>query len=76
MSMLERLKSTVASITQADYADVAADQALNLDSIHRISLIVAIEEEFDIEIDSDELGSEMFDTFEQMSNFVETCLAQ
>lgn len=76
MSMLERLKSTVASITQADYTDVAADQALNLDSIHRISLIVALEEEFDIEIDSDELGSEMFDTFEQMGNFIETCIAQ
>lgn len=76
MSMLERLKSTVASITQADYTDVAADQALNLDSIHRISLIVALEEEFDIEIDSDELGSEIFDTFEQMGNFIETCIAQ
>ncbi len=76
MSMLERLKSTVSSITQADYKDVAADQALNLDSIHRISLIVALEEEFDIEIDSDELGSEMFDTFEQMGKFIETCIAQ
>ena len=76
MSMLERLKSTVSSITQADYTDVAADQALNLDSIHRISLIVALEEEFDIEIDSDELGSEMFDTFEQMGKVIETCIAQ
>ncbi|MBV1885214.1 MAG: acyl carrier protein [Gammaproteobacteria bacterium] len=75
VDLLERLKTVVTSITQETYESVEANAQLSLDSIQRISLIVAFEEEFDIEIDSEELEPETFDSFEQMATYVQSCIA-
>ncbi|ABC32807.1 acyl carrier protein [Hahella sp. KA22] len=73
---LERLKSVVGGVTRVDYEGVGLDEPLNLDSIQRISLIVALEGEFDIEIDSESLEPETFDTFGAMATYVAGCVAE
>lgn len=73
--LINQIKTVVTSITQETYDDVAADAQLSLDSIKRISLIVAFEEEFDIEIDSEELEPEVFDSFNQMASYIQSCIA-
>lgn len=74
--MLERVKECVASVTQEDYSATAPDMALGLDSIKRISLIVALETDFNIEIDSDSMQPEIFDNFATLTAFIEKKVAE
>lgn len=69
--MLEQIKEIVASVTQEDYTNSNPDSTLGLDSIKRISLIVALETEFNIEIDSERLQPETFYSFATLKDFLE-----
>lgn len=73
--MLERIKEVVASVTQEDYSNTPADSALGLDSIRRISLIVALETDFNIEIDTEQLSPETFYSFATLTAFIEKQVA-
>lgn len=68
--LLERIKPVLSSISREDYEKTEADKLLKLDSIQRISLIAALEEEFNLEIDSEELEPEVFDTFNSIATFI------
>ncbi len=58
MSVLEELKRTIAKVTHGNEQDITVDTALkdmNIDSLHWIQIIVAIESAFDVEIDIDKM---------------------
>lgn len=60
--------------------DLAPDSALfgalpELDSFGVVALVAAIEERFDIAIDDDEFGAELFDTVGTLTEFVDAKLA-
>ncbi|SDH61169.1 acyl carrier protein [Microbacterium pygmaeum] len=60
--------------------ELAPDTALfgalpELDSFGVVALVAAIEERFDITIDDDEFGAELFDTVGTLSDFVDAKLA-
>lgn len=65
---------------QRSPAELQPDTALfgslpELDSFGVVSLVAAIEERFDITIDDDEFGAEMFETVGTLTEFVEAKLA-
>ena len=70
IDMLETLKLAISSVTQLNYDDFNTTQPLNLDSIQRISLIVALEESFDIEIDSEEMDADVFNSLDSLLTFI------
>jgi len=60
--------------------DLTSDTALfgtlpELDSFGVVALVAAIEERFDITIDDDEFGGELFDTVGSLTEFVDAKLA-
>jgi len=60
-------------------SDLQRDTALfgalpELDSFGVVQLVAAIEERFDITIDDDEFGAELFETVGTLTDFVETKL--
>ncbi|WP_153503479.1 acyl carrier protein [Cumulibacter manganitolerans] len=61
-------------------ADLTAGTALfgaipELDSLGVVSLVAAIEDRFDIVIDDDEFGEELFETVGSLTDFVDSKLA-
>ncbi len=61
--------------------DLDVDTALfgalpELDSFGVVQLVAAIEEQFDITIDDDEFGAELFETVGTLQEFVQAKLAQ
>ena len=61
-------------------ADLTSDTALfgafpELDSFGVVAVVAAIEERFDITIDDDEFGAELFDTVGSLTEFVDAKLA-
>ncbi|MCR2764197.1 acyl carrier protein [Microbacterium sp. zg.B48] len=63
-----------------DPGELTPDTALfgalpELDSFGVVALVAAIEERFDITIDDDEFGAELFDTVGSLTRFVEAKLA-
>lgn len=61
--------------------DLTADTALfgalpELDSFGVVQLVAAIEERFDIQIDDDEFGAELFETVGTLTAFVDGKIAQ
>lgn len=69
--IIESLRETLTKVVKKDFSAISVDEPLNLDSINRISLIVELEWVYDIEIDSDGLAPEVFDTLESLANFIE-----
>lgn len=69
--IIESLRETLTKVVKKDFSDVAVDESLNLDSINRISLIVELEWVYDIEIDSDGLDPEVFDTLNSLAGYIE-----
>lgn len=62
-------------------ADLHADTALfgalpELDSFGVVQLVAAIEDRFDIVIDDDEFGAELFETVGSLAEFVQSKLSQ
>lgn len=61
-------------------ADLTRDTALfgalpELDSFGVVQLVVALEERFDIVIDDDEFGADLFETVGSLTDFVDSKLA-
>ena len=61
-------------------ADLTSDTALfgafpELDSFGVVAVVAAIEERFDITIDDDEFGAELFETVGSLTEFVDAKLA-
>jgi len=61
-------------------ADLTSDRALfgafpELDSFGVVAVVAAIEERFNITIDDDEFGAELFDTVGSLTEFVDAKLA-
>lgn len=69
--IIESLRETLTKVVKKDFSEVGVDESLNLDSINRISLIVELEWVYDIEIDSDGLDPEVFDTLNSLAGFIE-----
>ncbi|MBR9792360.1 MAG: acyl carrier protein [Gammaproteobacteria bacterium] len=69
--IIESLRGTLTKVVKKDFSQVDADESLNLDSINRISLIVELEWVYDIEIDSDGLDPEVFDTLNSLAGYIE-----
>lgn len=69
--IIESLRETLTKVVKKDFSQVDANESLNLDSINRISLIVELEWVYDIEIDSDGLDPEVFDTLNSLAGYIE-----
>ena len=69
--IIESLRETLTKVVKKDFSMVDVNESLNLDSINRISLIVELEWVYDIEIDSDGLDPEVFDTLNSLAGYIE-----
>ena len=69
--IIESLRETLTKVVKKDFSTVDVNESLNLDSINRISLIVELEWVYDIEIDSDGLDPEVFDTLNSLAAYIE-----
>jgi acyl carrier protein len=68
---LELIRAAVARVKESDLSATQPDDALELDSIARIALIAELENEFSIEIDSDAVQPEVFETLASLTALVE-----
>lgn len=68
---LEKVRQAVMQVQDSDLAGFPADKPLQLDSICRISLIVELENLFEIEIPEDQVNPEMFETLASLAGVVE-----
>jgi acyl carrier protein len=79
---LAKLKAMVLGITQMKISlDQVSDSAnlfndCGLDSTSVVELVVALEQEFDITIDEDELDVDLFQNIGELARFVEMKRAQ
>lgn len=74
--VIASLRESLNKVAKKSFDDVAVDESLNLDSINRISLIVELEWVYDIEIDSDELDPEVFDTLNSLADLIEKLVSE
>lgn len=68
---LERIRRLVATVQEQDLSACAPEQALELDSTTRISLLVELENEFGIEFGDDDVSPEMFESLASLAATVE-----
>lgn len=69
---LAKIKEAVEAVTKSEVGDLPADAPLNLDSINRITLLVELENRFQVELDSAEVQPETFDTLAALAAYVNT----
>lgn len=67
---LELVRATVARVKEADLSGTLPADRLELDSIARIALIAELENEFGIEIDSDAVQPEVFETLQSLTDLI------
>lgn len=72
---IDALRAAVERVASKDCQDISPDEDLNLDSINRISLIVEIENVFDIELDTEAIVPEVFQTLASLAAFVDSARA-
>lgn len=72
---LNALRAAVERIAGKNCLAISPDEDLNLDSINRISLIVEIENVFDVELDTEALVPEVFKTLSSLAAFVDAARA-
>lgn len=76
MSELEKtqnlVRQSVERVTRKALADYVLNTPLELDSINRISLIVDLENTFEVELDSADMPPETFNSIGSLSNFILT----
>ena len=68
---LELVRGAVARIKEVDLAGVGAADGLNLDSVDRIGLIAELENVFGLELPSDAIAPEVFDTLASLATMVD-----
>lgn len=69
-STLDSLRSAIERVTGKDCSAIGAEEDLNLDSINRISLIVEMENLFEIELGDDSVVPEIFQNLASLAAFV------
>jgi acyl carrier protein len=68
--ILTTLRELVGSIKAVPLADTPVEEALELDSIARITLIAEMENEFDIVIDTETMEPEVFENLATLQAFI------
>lgn len=71
-SILETIREILERISSKDHSTTNPDTSLHLDSIIRLSMIVEIENHFEIEIETSEIEPEIFDSLDSLSSFVDS----
>lgn len=71
-STLNLLRDAVARVCEKDLSGVKPEDPLHLDSVDRIGLIAELENVFEIELDSDDIVPELFDTLSTLLSLVES----
>jgi acyl carrier protein len=74
--IIASLRETLTKVVKKDFSDIGMEEPLNLDSINRISLIVELEWVHDVEIDSDGLDPDVFNTLKGLADFIEKLVAE
>lgn len=68
---LATVREAVQSVSaEQDYSKYGEDEALNLDSVNRISLIVALENAFQTELNTEEMLPEDYETLGSLKAFI------
>lgn len=68
--ILTTLRGLVGSIKAVPLEDTPVEEALELDSIARITLIAEMENEFDIVIDTETMEPEVFENLATLQTFI------
>jgi acyl carrier protein len=68
---LELIRAAVARVKEADLSRVQPEDPLDLDSIARIALIAELENEFGIEIESETVQPEVFESLASLTSLIE-----
>jgi acyl carrier protein len=68
---LELVRDAVARIKEADLAGVGAGDGLNLDSVDRIGLIAELENVFGLELPSEAIAPEVFESLATLAVMVD-----
>lgn len=69
---LQQLRGAVARVTSRDLADTNADEPLNLDSISRISLLVELENTFQMQVDTENVEPESFHSLASLADLIDS----
>jgi len=75
--MYQKIKQAICSVLRkdVDFTEITEDtnivEALNLNSVVAIELVVRMETLFDIEIDDEDLSTELFQTLRTIADYVE-----
>ena len=73
---ISSLRECLNKVAKKDFSQIGPDQPLELDSINRISLIVEMEWVFDIEIDSEALKPEVFNTLNSLAELIDQLVGE
>ena len=73
---LELVRDAVARIKEADLSGVGPGDGLNLDSVDRIGLIAELENVFGLELPSDAIAPEVFETLATLATLVDASRVQ
>lgn len=65
------IKNAITVIVGQDFSNYSTTEPLNLDSIHRITLVVELENIFDVTISDENFAPEVFETIESLAVFVD-----
>jgi len=68
---LEQVRQAVGAIKKADLGAKPADEALRLDSIDRIALLVELENRFQVELDGSTIMPESFESLASLARLVD-----
>lgn len=69
---LELVRGAIERITGTDAAQIEATKPLNLDSINRISLLVELENTFQMQLGTEDVGPESFESLASLATLIDT----
>ncbi|MDO8412670.1 MAG: acyl carrier protein [Gallionellaceae bacterium] len=72
MDTLQQVREAVGRVTGHDVSAIDAAQALNLDSISRISLLVELENTFQMPMDTEETVPESFESLASLTALIDS----
>ena len=72
MDTLQQVREAVGRVTGHDVSAIDATQALNLDSISRISLLVELENTFQMPMDTEETVPESFESLASLTALIDS----
>lgn len=69
---LQQVSGAVTRVTSRDLTGMSADAPLNLDSISRISLLVELENTFQMQVDTENVEPESFHTLATLAQLIDS----